>query len=131
MSNRNKSILLQVAFKEANGDEEKTQILFNTLLKLHETNGISLEDEPRKGGFNKAGGQSPAPIREISGTLFFKNGEKFFDFRQAKAEGREKPAYPDFKSEDLKTSFWMYDRDGSPNPEVAALVEAADAAVPL
>lgn len=129
---RNKSILLQVAFKAAVdlGDVELTQAMYERLLGLHDSNGISLEDDaPRKGGYSP---KPKATTREVSGTLFFdKEGNKWFDFRQAKADGKEKKEYPDFKSEDFKTSVWMYTRDGEPVEDAAPLVAAADMAAPL
>ena len=134
MNGKTKSILLQVsAYISAEGQVAGTPLNpdivatnYKILMELHETFNIDADDAPRSGGGQRAPRPS-APVREISGTLFFaEDGSKWFDFRQAKADGKEKPKFPDFKSEDMQTSVWLYDQEGAPTEEAAALVKAAE-----
>ena|SRR3990167_273223 len=131
MNGKSKSILLQVSAKLASEQgrftKEDVTSIYNLLVGLHDELGIDADEgAPRNSGGQRAPRPS-APVREISGTLFFaEDGSKWFDFRQAKADGKEKPKFPDFKSEDMQTSVWLYDQEGAPNEEAAALVKAAE-----
>jgi hypothetical protein len=123
---------MQVAYKGAielgEATLEGVQAQFDLLITAHEKNNISLEEAPKGGGnYGRPAPRPAGPVKEISGTLFFaENGDKWFDFRDAKAANKEKPNFPDFKSEDMKTSVWLYDQEGSPNEAAVALLKAAE-----
>jgi hypothetical protein len=129
MDDRTKSILLQVAFKEAAGSdtleevENKTVQFFELLVALHEKLGINPETKSGGGGGRKTSGK-PAPV----GESFIVDGEIYTDFRDAKSapnSGLNKK-YPDFKRESDGKGFWLYSQEGEPNEEVKPLVAAAD-----
>ena len=132
MNGKSKSILLQVSAKLASEQgqfsKENVTSIYNLLVTLHDELGIDADEgAPRSNGGGQRASRTSGPVREISGTLFFDAvGTKWFDFRQAKADGKEKPKYPDFKSEDMQTSVWLYDQEGAPTEEAAALVKAAE-----
>jgi len=137
---RSKSILLQVAFKEAaNGNKNITEVTeltreyYSLLLSLHDEFGITITDTPARGGGGGArrtstsGGGSAIADEGIG---FMLDGTIWRDFRTAKVEGRVKAGFPDFKSV-ANESIWMIDKEGNAVPEAAALVSAADAKAPF
>lgn len=130
---RSKSILLQVAFKEAvdvNNNIDDIAALtiqyYELLTKLHEELGIDLEDRPRgrSGGNSKPKTQS----RELpTGAMPFNvDGEQWIDYRKAKDQGSVVAKHPDFKSFDFKQAVWMVSQEGDPNEEAERLVKEAD-----
>lgn len=129
---RTKSILLQVAFKEAaknvgpdvNEVETLTLKYFETLIALHSSLNISLEEQTRPRGGRQGGGGGPTGTT-LLGQEFNLDGDSWRDFREAKTQGKVKANFPDFKSASGK-SVWMYDKQGEINDEAAALVKAAD-----
>ena len=137
---RSKSILLQVAFKEAVGATlgtdssvaETTQEFYNTLLSLHESNGITIED-----GGSSGGGQRSFPAREVKALpqevvqFTAQDGTVWIDWRPAKAAGNAVAKHPDFKTKDNKTSEWLFAQDGSENPVALELAAASDAVAAL
>lgn len=142
-TDRNRSILLQVAFKAAvdlgTGDssdlQSKTSELFDALISLHEKYGISLEDTSRGSGRSgrsgsygggKSSSGSTARTTDSIGIAFEVDGVTWFDYRAAKVDGTVKPNFPDFKSG--QNSVWMQDRDGNDVPEAVKLAEIADLA---
>lgn len=134
---RSKSILLQVAFKEAaqktdDVDELKNKsIEFYTMLaELHEELGLSLEDDNRGRRRNQGGGKQ----RQLpkGANIFFVDGDKWVDFREAKTNNEVKAGFPDFKPfDDFRQGIWVVDQDGNPNDEAVKLVQAADGAAKL
>src|SRR3990167_5221945 len=131
MNGKSKSILLQVSAKLASEQgqfsKENVTSIYNLLVTLHDELGIDADEGASRSSGGQRAPRTSGPVREISGTLFFaEDGAKWFDFRQAKADNKEKPKYPDFKSEDMQTSVWLYDQEGAPNEEAAALVKAAE-----
>lgn len=133
MDDRSKSILLQVAFKGAIDvgvpNEEQVLTFYEMLTNLHDKLGIdpSMNDGGRSTTRRRTPSRAPAP----EGETFIYEGELYTDFRKAKAApgSTVKPNYPDFKRESDNQGFWLYDRDGNPNEECAALVAAADGKV--
>ena len=141
---RSKSILLQVAFKEAAADrraqpdsldvEKQTAGYYQLLLSLHDELGIAITDGPARS--SSGGGSYPRKSNSGGSTItdegvgFMLDGTIWRDFRTAKVEGRVKAGFPDFKSVDNE-SIWMIDREGNAVPEAAALVVAADAGAPF
>lgn len=139
MNGKSKSILLQVAFKEASSgtpiDIDVVEANYTTLLALHEKFGIDADDAPsRSYGGGSAKKEAPAGV-----TFMFENNI-FEDFRTLKSDGTLKPSFPDFRTvsgtevaglTNDRGSVWIIDRDGSAKAEVAALVAAADAAAVL
>lgn len=132
---KTKSILLQVAFKEAvsstvsqgifTPDEVKsrTVIFYEVLLELHKEYGI----EGRDGGFTpRQGGTRQPSGANATGRIFEVDGVQWIDFRQAKLDGSVKPNFPDFKTIDNQTSLWLIDKDGQTVAEAATLATAAD-----
>ena len=129
---RSKSILLQVAFKEAVGatlgtDDsiaETTQSFYDMLIDLHESNGISIEDSGNSFRGNRSSKSKPLP----EGVTQFTdaNGQTWNDFRKAKAEGNVSAGHPDFKTTDYKQSEWLFTQEGTANEKAAELAAAAD-----
>ncbi len=148
INGRSRSILLQVAFKEAatsGADVSEVRTLtasfYNMLIDLHAELNIDPEDGAfkSKGGGNSGwnkGPSAPAP----QGETFMFNGILVEDFRTAKAApgSTVKANYPDFKTAtgdeiagitNPKGAAWLYLQDGSPNENVKELVTAADTKV--
>lgn len=132
---RNKSILLQVAFKEAASSpatesvadvEALTIQYYETLIALHDSLNISLQDttRPRGGGGGQREQRGPSGTT-LEGQAFEVDGVTWRDFRAAKIEGRVKSNFPDFKSASGE-SVWLYDKQGNVNAEAKALMVAAD-----
>lgn len=136
MNGKTKSILLQVAMKlavestSAQGlyDNEsvktRTKDFYAMLGGLHAELGIDA-DEGRGRGGNGGGGSTRKPLPE-SVTTFTSEGVEWYDFRKAKDNKDVAAGHPEFKTTDFKESVWMYEKDGSPKPEAAVLVTAAD-----
>ena len=139
---RTRSILLQVAFKEAAripADLATVKLLtaqyYTTLLDLHDEMSIDPED----GGFTRGsgGGRAPSTFVKPDAETFIYNGILVEDFRVAKAApGSSVNAnYPDFKTADGtviegitndKGAAWLRDQDGSVNEALTPLVTMAD-----
>lgn len=128
LSDRTKSILLQVAFKEAaeKGDtvdavESLTGDYFNILVGMHDKLGLSPDDAGNKPArSNSRPARGPAPAREPSVTddapRTTIGGVEYFDYRGLKELGAiENPKFPDFKTVDKKKSFWLTTADGEPS----------------
>ena len=146
INGRSRSILLQVAFKEAartGGDIAAIRILtaalYNMLIELHGELEINPDD-----GFSSRGGSggrrttptTPTPV----GETFVYAGTLVEDFRAAKAApgSTVKPNFPDFKTVNgepiegvttPKGAAWLYTQSGEAVEEVAVLVAAADTKV--
>lgn len=136
---RSKSILLQVAFKEAVGAvmgtqtsvADKTEEFYQTLLGLHEKLGIEIEDGNSSRSF---GGSRPSrPKKELPSTVIEftdADGTRWVDWRPAKATGDANAKHPDFKTIDqskgVGQSVWLFGQDGSENPQAVELAKAAD-----
>jgi len=126
---------LQVAFKEAAANDAATTVAdvealtlkyYETLISLHNSLGISLEDTSRGGRDVRGGAPSRGPTgASLEGQPFELDGVQWRDFRAAKIEGRVNPKHPDFKNSGGE-SVWMYDKTGSDNPTAIPLVAAAD-----
>ena len=143
MNGKTKSIILQVAFKEAaarGADVAATKLLtsqFYVLLQeLHDELGINAEEgAPRGGGGGGGGGNfaakprmaTPASARPFT----MSDGGTWLDYRPAKSAGEVVPGFPDFKTTDGKTSVWEYTKDGTPVPEADDLAKAANAIAAL
>lgn len=134
--NKTRSILLQVAFKEAataslgtdNTVEALTLEYFNVLIKLHKDLGISLEQGSGGGG---GGNYAPRPAKalpEAANSFTDSEGTQWIDYRGAKAADQAIPTHPDFKSVGTTPirSVWLYKKDGSENAEAITLAAAAD-----
>jgi len=146
---RSKSILLQVAFKEAaKGNDattinevlELTRLYYSGLLSLHEELGI----DPSDGEFTRGGGgggaRKASTFVKPQGETFIYNTVMVEDFRAAKAAPGStlKPNYPDFKTVDeseiagvtnAKGAAWLRGQDGAINDALSDLVAAADTRV--
>jgi hypothetical protein len=136
---RSRSILLQVAFKEAVGATlgtdvsvaDRTKEFYQTLISLHEELGITIEDDKPRGG---GGSYRPSkPKAELPGSVIEftdANGTLWVDWRPAKATGDAKSTHPDFKTLDqskgVGQSVWLFAQDGSENEQAVELAKAAD-----
>lgn len=117
LSNRSKSILLQVAFKAAVDNtapdtdfaklEELSALYFESLIALHEKYGISDQSDTATTSGGGGGSTPDAPAINIS-------GEEYLDYRGLKNLGAVNAAFPDFKTPDGKKSVWLKKKDGSP-----------------
>lgn len=136
---RSRSILLQVAFKEAVGatlgtDQDikgTTKAFYQTLIELHDELGIVINDDAPRGGGGFKGSrpkkQLPASVIEFTDS----EGNRWVDWRPAKATGDAIAKHPDFKTQDNKRSVWMFAQDGTENEEAAELAKASDAMAAL
>ena len=142
---RSRSILLQVAFKEAAGPEmtipttkTPTTEYYNMLIELHE----ELNIDPEDGGFTRGsgGGRAKSTFVKPTGETFIYEGVLVEDFRAAKAAAGStlKPNYPDFKTADGSAiqgitndqgAAWLRDQDGGVNEALTPLVTASDTRV--
>jgi len=142
MHGKTKSIILQVAFKQAAArgeDVAATKLLtsqFYVLLQeLHSEIGIDAEDQPARGGGGGGGGGFPSkpkmetPASAVPFTMA--DGSTWVDYRAAKANGEVVKGFPEFKTTDAKTSIWEYTQNGTPVPEAAPLIAAANAIAAL
>ncbi len=138
---RTRSILLQVAFKEAaNGDVKATELLtaqyYTMLLDLHDAMSIDPED----GGFTRGSGGGRAKTSTFvkpTAETFIYEGVLVEDFRAAKAApgSTVNANYPDFKTADGSEisgitndsgAAWLRDQDGGVNEALTPLVTMAD-----
>lgn len=117
---RQKSILLQVAFKAAielvgEADYEKigevTHNLYTLLSNLHDKLGIGEEETAGTPTSDEA------PVVTI-------DGEKWYDYRGIKELGGVPANFPDFKRVSDGQGKWLTTKSGNPT-KFAALVEAA------
>lgn len=139
MNGKTKSIILQVAFKEAatpDGDitaiAARTAEFYDMLLALHTSLGIEPDEAPvRRNRTRTTGTGTGSNVGSTipDGETFIIEGVLYTDFREGKAAPGVNPNFPDFKRESDNQGFWMYDRDGSPNEDVKELVTAADTKV--
>jgi len=130
-----RSILLQVAFKEAANNaatidevENLTGDYFNVLIGMHDKLGIEIKDRD----FGRSNSAAARPVRSNGGTAASSEsaavptvtiaGEQWQDFRNAKANGKVNERYPDFKKVDGKGSEWLVDKDGVTPTAFAKLV---------
>lgn len=129
ISDRTKSILLQVAFKAAAENaattdeaENLTKDYYGILVGLHDQLGLKPDEAsakparartPRTDKVTTAANGADAPeIALETGT--------FLDYREMKANGTiENPRFPDFKTVDKKKSFWLVDKDTGEASEFA------------
>jgi hypothetical protein len=123
INDRTKSILLQVAFKEAAEKSETTDEVesltgdyYNILVGMHDKLGLSPDTETNK---SRGSSRTKAPDRERSVTddapRITVDGVEYFDYRGLKELGAiENPKHPDFKTVDKKKSFWLTTQDGEP-----------------
>ena len=138
MDTKSKSILLQVAFKEATSttmgqgvysiDEVKNRTVefYELLTQLHDELGI--ETAWQKRASNNTTSASPRGTTNEFGIEFEVDGVLWRDFRSAKDAGQVKANFPDFKSEN-NDSLWLTDKEGNPVPEAENLRRLADVAV--
>ncbi len=151
MYGKTKSIILQVAFKEAaaglDGSREISDIKLLTsqyyvlLQELHAEIGIDPDDEAPKPWANKSsggGGFTPKPKMETpaSAVAFTTaDGTVWLDYRAAKAKSEVVKGFPEFKTVDqtkgVGQSIWEYSQDGTPVPEAIELINAANAIATL
>lgn len=131
---RSKSILLQVAFKEAvsatlgtdKSVAAQTKEFYETLIALHDDLGITIED----GGGRSGGTRAPRESKPLPSTVIEftdADGVQWVDYRPAKAASQVKPNFPDFKTADNKRSEWLFGQDGSENEAAVELAKASDA----
>jgi hypothetical protein len=145
-----RSILLQVAFKEAAADRRaqpdsldvkaQTAGYFQLLVDLHGELNIDPDDGNARRSGGGGGGSRPTTIPSApapTGETFIFKGHLIEDFRAAKAApgSTVNPKYPDFKTvngqpiEGVTTpqgAAWLDAQDGAPNEAVSELVTAAD-----
>lgn len=133
MNGKTKSILLQVAFKEAAAhapslDDVKgvTARLYRDLIALHTEHDINPDEgQGRGGGRSFSGGGAPKKATPASVTTFTDGeGVVWSDYRQAKAGSEVPSGHPDFKAG--QKSIWIYDPNGTPKPEGQELAKIAD-----
>lgn len=127
---RNKSILLQVAFKEAaalgktdlDKVEQLTGDFYNVLIGLHDKLGLSLEDDaPRR---SSRPTNRPAPVTsEDVPTVITADGGLFYDYRNSERKAKN-PKFPDFKSVDNTKSIWLTDKEGNQTDEGVKFLES-------
>jgi len=146
INGRSKSILLQVAFKEASSADSLAEIklltsqYYTMLLELHDELNIDPEDGAFKRGGNSGGRSNQSTFTPPVGETFIYNSVLVEDFRAAKAAPGSslKPNWPDFKTVEQteiagvtnnKGAAWLYAQDGTPVEATAALVTAADSKV--
>ena len=142
MNGKTKSIILQVAFKEAaaqtGGDATAcralTSTFYTTLIELHESLGINPDEGGGKSwggkksyetGAAKIGGGFTPPADAVN---FTHAGAPWVDYSASKESGSVKPRFPDFKTADGKESVYIYDQNGTPTTEGEGLVASAGGA---
>lgn len=137
LDTKSKSILLQVAFKEAtsttmtqgifNIDEVKNRTVefYELLQQLHDE--LEIETAWQKRATNNTSGSRGGSTNDF-GIEFEVDGVLWRDFRTAKDAGQVKANFPDFKSEN-NDSLWLTDKEGNPVPEAENLRKLADVAV--
>ena len=143
---RTRSILLQVAFKEAAEDRraqqdsldiaKQTAGYYQMLVDLHG----ELSIDPEDGGFTRGSGGGRAKqstfVKPIAETFIYE-GVLVEDFRAAKAApgSTVNANYPDFKTADGSEisgitndsgAAWLRDQDGGVNEALTPLVTMAD-----
>ena len=130
ISDRSKSILLQVAFKAAieagNIDPDTvaglTGDFYNVLIGMHDKLGLKPDADkpvgrkytPRADKVESAASNSDVPQATLA------DGETYLDFRGLKALGAVKENFPDFKTLDRKSSRWLT-KDGEPTEFAVAV----------
>ena len=139
---RTRSILLQVAFKEAaseGADVGTTKLLtaqyYTMLLDLHD----ELSIDPEEGGFTRGsgGGRAKSTFVKPVAETFIYEGVLVEDFRAAKAApgSTVNANYPDFKTADGteiagitndKGAAWLRNQEGGVNEALTPLVTMAD-----
>lgn len=135
-----KSILLQVAFKEAAAvgaeDLEKVERLtgayYNILVGSHDLLDIAIKDREfgNKGAARTSAaktGAKPAAASNDEAPIVSIQGEDYFDYRGLKELGAKPERWPDFKKVGDKTnkgSEWLVDKDGVTPTAFAKLVDA-------
>ena len=134
MNGKTKSIILQVAFKQAavgglSIDQIKstTNQLYTMLIELHTELGIEPDEGRASGG--GGGGFTPKPrmATPASAVAFtIADGSQWLDYRASKVDGSVKPKFPDFKTADGKESVYEFGLDGATNPAFAELAAASD-----
>lgn len=147
MNGKTKSIILQVAFKEAAADRRaqpdslnlkaETAAHYQLLIDLHTELGIEADEsaphrsDPRasSGAAYASKPRTATPASAIPFTT--SDGTTWLDYRPAKTASEVVPGFPDFKTTDGKTSVWEYTKDGTPVPEAEALASAAAAMASL
>lgn len=95
---------------------EYAQILETAAAEL----GVDLESTSYDSG---SGGFEQKPTK---GVRFQLDGQTWFDYRQAKEDGKVKDTFPDFKNYETNEGIYINDLDGEPNEEAQPLVAAAD-----
>lgn len=133
MNGKTKSILLQVAFKEAAAYASDiaavkavTSRLYTDLIALHDELDINPDEGGgRGGGRSFGGGGAPKKAAPASVTTFTDGeGVVWSDYRKAKAGSEVPSGHPDFKAG--QKSIWIYDPNGTPKPEGQELAKIAD-----
>lgn len=147
INGRLRSIILQVAFKQAAIDETisgevdtiklRTVEFYTMLLDLHDELNIDPEDGAFKSTRLGGGGPTTSTSPPVQGETFIFDSVLVEDFRAAKAVvgSTVKPNYPDFKTvngqpiegvTNPRGAAWLHTQDGAANEAVGELVEAAD-----
>jgi hypothetical protein len=138
MNGKTKSIILQVAFKEAaarggsvSDTKDLTREFYDSLISLHTHLAIEPDDgAPRGGGGGGGGGGfTPKPRMATPPTAVafaLADGTPWLDYRACKVDGSVKPKFPDFKTSDGKASVYEFGLDGATNPQFAELVAASE-----
>jgi hypothetical protein len=136
MNGKTRSIILQVAFKEAadlhldtpEATKDTTRVFYNVLIDLHTELGIEPDEGAPRGG-GGSGGFTPKPRMATPTTAVafaLADGTPWLDYRACKIDGSVKPKFPDFKTSDGKTSVYEFGLDGATNPQFAELVAASE-----
>jgi hypothetical protein len=148
MNGKTKSILLQVALKEASASlsvqgifamqelEDRTIQIYESLISMHNKLGIEPDEGGARGGNNNRGfipraanTNAATTAKEEQGVGFFsEDNEVWRDYRTAITEGRVPEKHPAFKGPNgNKDSVWETNLDGDPDPRFGPLQVAADA----
>lgn len=129
ISDRTKSILLQVAFKAAANTqplekvEEVTSDFYLILTGMHDKLGLKPDTDkpasgrkytPRADKVESAASNADVPQATLA------DGNTYLDFRGLKALGAVKENFPDFKTLDRKSSKWLT-KDGEPTEFAVAV----------
>lgn len=130
ITDRTKSILLQVAFKaavsfgvvEADKVEALTSDFYNILIGMHDKLGLKPDaDKPagRKYPTRDSKVESAASNADVPQAVLA-DGNTYLDFRGLKSLGAVKENFPDFKTLDRKVSKWLT-KDGEPTEFAVAV----------
>lgn len=87
--------------------------------------GVDLNETSWSGSRGGSGG-GDFEKKETKGTRFELDGQTWFDYRQAKIDGKIKQSFPDFKNYDTNEGVYVVDQQGNEREDALPLIAAAD-----